>query len=266
MSPERPSVAISSDNGMANSSVLGARSDRRLGAHEEPRLGAHLVTPRFAYAHHGIYVGSGNVVHYEAFAFHWHRGPVQEASLSSFAQGHPVWVRPARTDALPCEEIVRRARSRLGENRYRLWSNNCEHFSEWCVHGQHRSPQVERLLARLRCVSRAFGKLVRWLRRASPRRSGSTPLSMAWAFRMLFALSPRVTVRIAPPATSVAGSLFSLDGGAYAEYTRGISYRSFRQADAARSNPCLYLLCIPPAVGWSRRQAHGGTRDAHSPK
>jgi hypothetical protein len=42
--------------------------------------------------------------------------------------------------------VIRRARSRLGENRYRLLRNNCEHFCEWCVHGISRSLQVERVL------------------------------------------------------------------------------------------------------------------------
>jgi hypothetical protein len=42
---------------------------------------------------------------------------------------------------------VSRARSRLGENRYRLLTNNCEHFSEWSRFGTSRSPQVERLLS-----------------------------------------------------------------------------------------------------------------------
>src|SRR6516162_869324 len=136
-------------------------SDRRLAANEEPPLGAHLITPRFAYAHHGVYVGAGAVVHYAALASHWRRGPVEEVSLSRFAQRHPVWVRPAGPDALRCEEIVRRARSRLGENRYRLLSNNCEHLSEWCVHGEHRSPQVERFLARLRLVSHVLVETMR---------------------------------------------------------------------------------------------------------
>ena len=44
--------------------------DRPLAANEEPPLGAHLITPRFAYSHHGVYVGAGTVVHYGAFAFH----------------------------------------------------------------------------------------------------------------------------------------------------------------------------------------------------
>jgi len=149
------------------------RGDRLLAAHEEPPLGAHLVTSRFTYAHHGVYVGGGAVVHYAAFAKHWHRGPVEETSLTCFAHGHPVWVRAGRRNGLQSAEIVRRARSRLGENRYRFFSNNCEHLSEWCVNDEHRSPQVERLLARLQYVARALSVLRRFLDVASLRRAPS---------------------------------------------------------------------------------------------
>ena len=188
--------------------------DHRLAENEEPPLGAHLITPRFGYAHHGVYVGAGSVVHYAAFAYHWHRGPVEETSLSSFAHGRPVWVRPAGRDALRCEEIVRRARSRLGENHYRLLSNNCEHFSEWCVHGEHRSPQVERLLSGLRRVFRVCTEVRRRLTVApvaSLHRSGSQKLSWAWAHRVLSA-DPRGAARTPRPATSVAGRLFGQQG------------------------------------------------------
>jgi hypothetical protein len=132
------------------------RDDRFLAENEEPPLGAHLVTPRFAYAHHGVYVGAGTVVHYGGFPCHWRRGPVEEISLNAFAYGHPIWVRPARSNGLPCADIVRRARTRLGENRYRFFSNNCEHLSEWCVNGEGRSPQVDRFLTPLRRVLRAL--------------------------------------------------------------------------------------------------------------
>jgi Lecithin retinol acyltransferase len=112
-------------------------------------------------------------VHYGGFVYHWRRGPVEEISLTRFAQGHPIWVRPSGPNSQHCEEIVRRARSRLGENHYRLFSNNCEHFSEWCVNGEHRSPQVDRLLARLQCVSRALSQLMRYLEVAPLRRNDS---------------------------------------------------------------------------------------------
>jgi hypothetical protein len=149
------------------------RGDRLLGANEEPPLGAHVVTPRFAYAHHGVYVGGGAVVHYAAFAKHWRREPVAETSLTCFAHGYPMWVRAGRPNGLRPAEIVRRARSRLGEDRYRFFSNNCEHLSEWCVNGEHRSPQVERLLARLQSVTGALSKLRRSVEVASLRRAPS---------------------------------------------------------------------------------------------
>jgi Lecithin retinol acyltransferase len=149
------------------------RGDRLLAGNEEPPLGAHLVTARFAYAHHGVYVGGGAVVHYAAFAKLWRRGPVEEISLARFADGHPVWVRPARPTGLPAAEIVRRARSRLGENHYRFFSNNCEHLSEWCVNGEHRSSQVERFLEPLRRVSGVLNDLRRLLRATPFQRSGA---------------------------------------------------------------------------------------------
>jgi hypothetical protein len=113
---------------------------------EEPTLGAHLVTPRLAFAHHGIYVGAGNVVHYGALASQFRRAPVEEVSLAFFAHGHPLYVRPHTAPRFNCREVIKRARSRLGENRYSLLHNNREHFCEWCVHDVSRSLQVERVL------------------------------------------------------------------------------------------------------------------------
>jgi hypothetical protein len=114
---------------------------------QEPPLGAHLTTTRRGYCHHGIYVGKGRVVHYSGLsgAF-WHCGPVEEVSLSRFAIGHPVRIVEHFTSAYPPDAIVRRARSRLGENDYRLLTNNCEHFCNWCVSGVSHSAQVHQPL------------------------------------------------------------------------------------------------------------------------
>ncbi|ANI59976.1 NC domain containing protein [Pseudomonas sp. GR 6-02] len=30
----------------------------------------------------------------------------------------------------------------MGENQYRLLTNNCEHFCNWCLYGESRSDQV----------------------------------------------------------------------------------------------------------------------------
>jgi hypothetical protein len=110
-------------------------------------LGTHLVTLRRGYLHHGIYAGDGKVVHYAGLSRSWHRGPVEEVSFAQFAAGRTVLTKPAVNARYGGEEIVRRARSRLGENRYRITRNNCEHFCEWCVYGMPRSEQVEHFLS-----------------------------------------------------------------------------------------------------------------------
>jgi hypothetical protein len=133
------------------------RSDRLLAANEEPPLGSHLVSPRRGFAHHGIYVGRGNVVHYRSVVRNFCRGPVEEVSLAGFAQERAIWVRGQAAPRFDGTEVTRRARSRLGEDCYRLLSNNCEHFCEWCLRDEHRSYQVEGLLALPRRLARACG-------------------------------------------------------------------------------------------------------------
>ncbi len=124
-----------------------SRHDWPLPTGETPPLAAHVVTLRSGYTHHGIHVGEGRVVHYAGFARGLSLGPVEEVSLAEFADGRPVWVRPCTNPRFDPTEVIRRAHSRLGENRYRVLSNNCEHFSEWCLRGEARSLQVEALRA-----------------------------------------------------------------------------------------------------------------------
>jgi len=118
-------------------------------------LGAQLLTPGWGYLHHGIYTGDGRVIHYAGFKRLFHRGPVEEVSLEVFApRGFQVKARVA--PKFSGADAVARARSRLGEDGYRFWSDNCEHFAEWCISGTSRSPQVEAWIAR---VGRALAAL-----------------------------------------------------------------------------------------------------------
>lgn len=118
----------------------------RLAADAEPPLGAHLVTPRHGYAHHGIYVGRGMVVHYAGYCHRQQRGPVEELSLAAFAAGHGIKRLSTPMARYGAAESVARARSRLGEDHYRLLTNNCEHFCTWCLYGVSRSEQVRHCL------------------------------------------------------------------------------------------------------------------------
>lgn len=124
--------------------------DHLLAENEEPPPGAHLVTPRIGYSHHGIYLGAGKVIHSGAVSRLLPRGPVEEVPLEHFSRGRRVWIRSGLPARFTAQEVVNRARSRLGEDHYHLLKNNCEHLCEWCLRGRERSYQVERLMRWLR--------------------------------------------------------------------------------------------------------------------
>jgi len=112
-----------------------------------PPLAAHVVTSRVGYTHHGIHVGNGRVVHYSGLSRGWRDVRSKKCRLPNLHAGArfafaSMWTR----DSIAMQWL--RARSRLGENRYRALSNNCEHLCEWCIHGENRSRQIERLRSR----------------------------------------------------------------------------------------------------------------------
>ena len=132
--------------------------DSRLRPGQEPPLGSHLVTRRAFYSHHGIYVGGGRVIHYAGLAHGLRRGPVEEVSLERFAHGHPIRLRDDGPH-FDHREVVQRARSRLGECRYDILRNNCEHFCTWALQGEMRSRQVEWLRSVPRVLSGWIGRV-----------------------------------------------------------------------------------------------------------
>ena len=138
--------------GIAMHHPTNVARDGLLAAGEEPALGAHLVTPRVGFTHHGIYAGDGKVIHYGSLAESLRYRPVEEVSFARFAHDHAVWIRARVAADLDGETVVRRARSRMGEDRYSLFRNNCEHFCEWCRRGEQRSYQVERIVEMQRRV------------------------------------------------------------------------------------------------------------------
>jgi hypothetical protein len=119
---------------------------RELSPGELPPPGAHVVTPWMGFAHHGIHVGEGRIVHYGALVYDIIRRPVEEVTIQRFCGSRPLFVVKHAECVFDTDEVIRRARSRIGENRYRLMTMNCEHFAEWCLHGEHRSFQVESAL------------------------------------------------------------------------------------------------------------------------
>lgn len=131
--------------------------------------GTHLIICRRGYTHHGIYLGGRRVMHY-AGRIRYPQGLVEEISLAEFSEGGAFRAEILETGRFDGNEIVRRARSRLGERRYDLLRNNCEHFCNWCRLGENRSLQVEWLttpVRLLRSVLLRLSSAYRSIRRAS---------------------------------------------------------------------------------------------------
>jgi hypothetical protein len=103
----------------------------------EPRFqpGDHLVVSRGLYTHHGVYAGDGWVVHKDF-------GPVRLETLAAFARGAKIRICKPKAGDFPAKTVLARAVSRLGEDRYDLLFDNCEHFVRWCRSGKSDSPQV----------------------------------------------------------------------------------------------------------------------------
>ena len=133
-----------------------------------PKIGDHVFVNRSVfgiklYEHHGIYVGDDMVVHYNGLA----RGIVLEkscfeeilsnvvpldkrniakvemTSLEEFASGDTWQIKEHANAAFSGQDIALCAKARVGEQKYNLLINNCEHFCNECVFGEHVSEQVQ---------------------------------------------------------------------------------------------------------------------------
>ena len=99
--------------------------------------GNHVYYNCGAYSHHGIDCGDGTVIHYTKS-----QGNISRISWADVASGMTVFVKEYGQCDTP-DIVVWRAESRLGENAYDVFDNNCEHFATWCKTGIHASEQVK---------------------------------------------------------------------------------------------------------------------------
>ena len=106
------------------------------------KSGDHLITERLGYTHHGIYLGKNKVIHYSGLAAGLRAGPVEVTDLIVFSQGKSTYVQQHESRKFSHRQTIKRARSRLSEDKYNLLLNNCEHFINWCIYGKASSPQV----------------------------------------------------------------------------------------------------------------------------
>jgi len=124
-----------------------------------PRPGDHIMVDFRYFHHHGICVAPNRVIQYaappddenarfitwsELFGSDSPGKTIHETDLDTFSQGRPIRIVLGNPEipVYPPLKSVARARSRLGENGYNFWGNNCEHFVRWCRRANPNSRQI----------------------------------------------------------------------------------------------------------------------------
>jgi len=100
------------------------------------------------YNHCGIYIGDGRVIHFaapEGAEISMKSAVIHETSFEHFQNNCEVKVIDFPESPYTAQEVVERARSRLGERGYNFFVNNCDHFAVWCKTGKHESLQVDKV-------------------------------------------------------------------------------------------------------------------------
>lgn len=139
--------------------------------------GDMIGVSRGAYEHYAIYVGDNRVIHYAADGsdsngeISIHEAPFEEFIKNStsyfvisFEGKYPVKIHSSTRfissgyydyanikfeKKYSNQETINRAYSRIGESKYSLIRNNCEHFALWCKTGNAESLQVRRVAKQL---------------------------------------------------------------------------------------------------------------------
>lgn len=105
--------------------------------------GTHLIARRGFYHHHGLWLGDDQVLHYSGPSGQKRDCTIRIDPFSQFARGCKVSIVPYRKGQEDHPQVVlQRAYERLGECRYSLMRNNCEHLVRYCKTGTGASGQV----------------------------------------------------------------------------------------------------------------------------
>ncbi|MEA5574302.1 lecithin retinol acyltransferase family protein [Calothrix sp. UHCC 0171] len=97
--------------------------------------GNHIYVHYTGIVHHGIDCGDGTVIHYDG-------EKIAQVSIATFRAGNNQHFVKRYGQCDPDGKVIQRAKSRLGESKYNLLFNNCEHFATWCKTGLGDSEQV----------------------------------------------------------------------------------------------------------------------------
>lgn len=115
--------------------------------------GDHIKILRYGFFyHHAIDLGNGKVVQYRGEIIKGKDPKTSIVGINSISDfirfsGSEIEVVEYINDKIfEPDEVIRRAKSRLGENKYNILFNNCEHFCYWCKTGKSKCMQIKTIL------------------------------------------------------------------------------------------------------------------------
>jgi len=102
----------------------------------------NILAYQHTYQHHGIDCGDGTVIHFSKKRKKIVHDPM--CRFKSISKDGVVRTYKSKTTYSP-SAILQRAINKLGETEYKLGSNNCEHFANWCRTDRWESQQMNGL-------------------------------------------------------------------------------------------------------------------------
>lgn len=127
----KDSLQEKADN-TTNQNLEKVRKQLRKGDHIRVRLHLPYLCEliKVKCYHHGIYDGNGKVYEYKGSS----KGPnyIRKCDLKDFARGRDIMIDNREEAKYSGDEIIKRAESRLGEQKYNILYNNCESYATWC--------------------------------------------------------------------------------------------------------------------------------------
>ena len=119
----------------------------------EAKAGDIIYVQHSVYKHFGIYTGrkTNHVIHYTPNEYSIGKAIIHETSLRQFMDDADTYyvvpgksLKQAFSYVYSRHESLDRAKSKIGENAYHLFDNNCEAFAFWCRTGIRWSSQSKR--------------------------------------------------------------------------------------------------------------------------
>lgn len=228
-----------------------------MGSDRKIRRGDHLWVRRHGYEHHGLAAGPHTVIHYSGKDLLARTGLIEEVPISTFAKDRVVQFIDHPDRLHNRNASVRRARERMGEDKYNLLYNNCEHFVMWCIEDKHTSAQVKNAVRKLGFANAGIS-MYRWYSMWATEKSAAGP-TIRTAIQLLNAarVSPTVlnaahaayaSTTVVPTIRATLGMTPSNVGATLAPIVRGLSVARLTTGVVGPAATAAGLISAPASV------------------